>query len=423
MTFLDEYRASCETDSADPGGASVLREWLTSQPEAVLAEVSTQDPAFMPAGLAFVTRHHDVLEVLGRNDAFSVSPYGEAMMRINRGPSFLLGIDDGPEYRQRLQSLSGAFQRDDAERLRHAADVLTSETLAAAATSGRLELVDGFGRLVASQVMGGYFGVPGPSPAVLARWARAIFTDAFVNVLGVPLLSRRAMRASAEFRRYLDGQIVTAREARAGGSLPDDVLGRLLAMQAAGASDLTDSRIRDDLLWCIAGTIDNVNGAVCRVIDRWLDDDALREDVAAAARTNDSARVQAFVFETLRFRTPTPVVVRRCVRTHTLGSATGHEKTIKAGTLVFVGLGTAMMDDTAVDEPHNFRLGRPDGHHLHFGAGVHHCLGKHLAVAVVTEMVGALLRLPHLRRARGLAGRLRCVGPFPASLTLDLRPS
>ena len=195
-------------------------------------------------------------------------------------------------------------------------------------------------------------------------------------------------------------------------------------MQAAGASDLTDSRIRDDLLWCIAGTIDNVNGAVCRVIDRWLDDDALREDAAAAARTNDSARVQAFVFETLRFRTPTPVVVRRCVRTHTLGTATGHEKTIKAGTLVFVGLGTAMMDATVVDEPHRT------------SASAGQTLTTSISARASTTAWGSISPWHSSPKWWGpccgcrtcaapaaLAGRLRCVGPFPASLTLDLRPS
>ena len=424
MTFLDEYRAGREADTTESGGASVLREWLTSQPDAVLEEVSTHDPAFTAAGMAFVTGHQHVLEVLDRNDVFSVSPYGEAMTRINRGPGFLLGMDDGPEYRQRLRSLAGAFRREDTERVRHAAAVRASEALTIGLRAGRLNLVDDFARLVPAQVVGDYFGVPGPSPSVLGRWARAIFTDAFVNVLGVPLLSRRAMRASAEFRRYLDRLILAAHEGRGSGVSPDHVLGRLLALQADGDSDLSDGRIRDDLLWCVAGTIDNVNGAVCRAMDRWLDDATLLHEAAAAARANDSARVQALVFETLRFRTPTPVVVRRCVRTHTLGTTgEGHQKTIEAGTLIFVGLGTAMMDATVIDAPKVFRPGRPDAHYLHFGAGVHHCLGKHVAVALVTGMVSALLRLPDLRRARGIAGRLRCVGPFPASLMLDLPSS
>ena len=100
-----------------------------------------------------------------------------------------------------------------------------------------------------------------------------------------------------------------------------------------------------------------------------------------------------------------------------------HERTIPADATVFVGLGTAMMDASVIDTPAAFRLDRPADHYLHFGAGVHHCLGRHIAVALVTEMAAALLRLPHLRRADGFDGRMRSVGPFPTTFILDLRPS
>jgi cytochrome P450 len=343
------------------------------------------------------------------------------MTRINRGPAFLLGMDDGPEYRRQLERLGSAFRRDDGDRVRASTATRASETLAAAAVAGRLDLVDGFGRLVPSLVIGDYFGVPGPDPGALMRWARAIFTDTFVNVLGVPLLSRRAMRASLEFRAYLDEFIAAVRDERARGVTRDDVLGRLLARQEAGDPLVDDTWIRDSLLWCIAGVIDNVDTAVCHIMDRWLDDEALLDEAAAAARANDMARLRSYVNETLRFHTATPAVVRRTLRAHTLGAATRHETTIPADTLVFVGLGAAMMDANAIDSPNVFRLDRPGDHYLHFGAGVHQCFGKHIAMALVTQMAAALLCMPHLRRAAGFTGRLRSVGPFPQTFMLDLR--
>ena len=422
VTFLDEYRASRASGTSAEAGVAVLREWLTLRADAVLEELRAHDPEFALPGLAFVTSYDDVREVLSRSDVFSVSPYGEAMTRINRGPSFLLGMDDGPEYRRQLERLGSAFSREDEGRVRERAAIRAAETLTAAAAVGRLDLVGGFGRLVPSLVIGDYFGVPGPDPASLTRWARAIFTDAFVNVLGVPLLSRRAMRASLEFRAYLDELIADTRADRAGGVTRDHVLGRMLERQEAGDPHAADTWIRDNLLWCVAGVIDNVNAAVCRVIDRWLDDGELLDATTAAAREHDTARLQSFVFETLRFHTSTPVVIRRSVRAYTLGEARRQERTIPADTTVFVGLGTAMMDPSAIDSPSAFRLDRPDEHYLHFGAGVHHCLGRHIAVALVTEMAAALLRMPHLRRAVGFDGRLRSVGPFPTTLILDLRP-
>ena len=110
VTFLDEYRASRASGTSAEAGVAVLREWLTLRADAVLEDLRAHDPEFALPGLAFITSYDDVREVLSRSDVFSVAPYGEAMTRINRGPSFLLGMDDGPEYRRQLERLGSAFQ-------------------------------------------------------------------------------------------------------------------------------------------------------------------------------------------------------------------------------------------------------------------------------------------------------------------------
>ena len=69
------------------------------------------------------------------------------------------------------------FRRDDETRVREGAASRASDTLTVAVAARRLDLVGGFGRLVPSLVIGDYFGVPGPDPASLMRWARAIFTE------------------------------------------------------------------------------------------------------------------------------------------------------------------------------------------------------------------------------------------------------
>ena len=413
MSFLDEYHASRAAPAPGEARLRVVREWSSLRPHAMFDDLRQHAPAMQLGGLAFITRYRDVMDVLRRNDVFSVAPYGDAMMRINRGPNFLLGMDDGAAYRQQLHALSRAFRREDVERVRSTVAARTSEVLGAAMTAGRLDMVDGFGRLVPARFIADYFGVRGPDEGTLAHWARTIFTDAFVNVLGEPLLSRRAMRASKAFRTHLDLLIARTRAERAAGTTRDDALGRLLAGQEAGDRDLTDARIRDNLLWCVAGMIDNVSAAVCRAIDLLLSRPAILDAAGAAARAGDAERVQAYVCEALRFSTPTPMAVRRSVRPHIVSRGTPHVTTLAAGTLVFAGLGAAMMDASVVDEPSSFRIDRPPQHYLHFGAGLHTCLGTHIAMAHVTEMVGSLLRLPGLRRARGIAGRLRCIGPFP----------
>ena len=423
MTFLEQYRSSRAGRQADDVRQSVVREWLTTRPDELFEELREHEPTFTTGGMAFVTRYRDVLDVLGRNDVFSVAPYGEAMTRINRGPNFLLGMDDGPEYRRELQLLTSAFRREDAGRVGAIVAQRTAEVLDAAMANGRLDLVDGFGRLVPALVIADYFGVPGPDPHTLARWARAIFADAFANALGTPLLSRRAMRASKAFRAHLDAHIARRRAERPGGALRDDVLDRLMAWQPPGERGLSDPRIRDILLWCVAGMVDNVDTAVCRVMDVLLDEPSHLREATAAARASDVDRVRAIAFEALRLCTATPVVTRRSRRAHIVARGTPHEKTIPAGTLTFVGIGAAMMDGSVVEDPKAFRLDRPPEHYLHFGVGLHQCLGTHIAAAHLTTMIGQLLRVPVLRRAPGLAGRLRSIGPFPKRFVVEVQSS
>ena len=78
---------------------------------------------------------------------------------------------------------------------------------------------------------------------------------------------------------------------------------------------------------------------------------------------------------------------------------------------------------SVVDAPKEFRLDRPPEQYLHFGAGLHQCLGRHIAEAHLTEMVGSLLRLDGLRRARGAAGHLHYAGPFPKTFVVQFEPS
>jgi cytochrome P450 len=288
---------------------------------------------------------------------------------------------------------------------------------------GHLDLTDGFGRLVPAFFVADYFGIAGPGPDALMSWARDIFTDGFANVLGIPLLSRRAMKASDAFRAHLDGVIAAARTERAGDTGRDDVLGRLLAMQASGESAVSDVWIRDTLLWCVAGMIDNVNTAVCSATDYLLGHATARQGATDAARAQDEERLGAHVLEALRFRTPTPVVTRVTTQAHTLSAGTPHETTIPPGTLTFAGLGAAMMDASAIESPREFRLDRPASHYLHFGTGLHRCLGAHIAMAMVTTMLARVLTLPGLRRGRGATGRLRVVGAFPKTFVVDFDPA
>ena len=204
---------------------------------------------------------------------------------------------------------------------------------------------------------------------------------------------------------------------KANGAQPDNVIGRLIAMQATPAS-FTDNRLRDNLIGCATGVVENTNSAVVNIVDYLLDHPAELMGAAAAARAGDDALLQRYVLETLRFHSPAPILVRLSLTDHVLGKGSPWETKVPAGKVIFAATGSAMMDETELSQPREFRLDRPAHHYLHFGWGIHECLGKYISQVQVTQIVKKLVSLQNLRRDEGEAGKLLYAGPFPKSFSV-----
>ena len=189
-------------------------------------------------------------------------------------------------------------------------------------------------------------------------------------------------------------------------------------MQADPDASFSNSRLRDNLIGCVTGVLENTNTALVTIIDFLLDNPTHMQGALAAAKAGDNDLLLRYVLEILRFHTPAPILVRVAMADHVLSKGTPFETTIPAGKLVFASNGSAMMDETEVDQPLEFRTNRPAHHYLHFGWGIHQCLGKYISQVQVVEMVKAVLALPGLRRADGTSGRLTYQGPFPGSFVV-----
>ncbi len=424
MSFLDEYRGLAAPGTAPQDVArrqlGLLQKWVVEDPEGMFRDLRANQPIFKTPGPVVVTRYRDVIEVADLEEIFSVAPYGVAMMRNNGGPNFILGMDDGPQFEQDLSILHLAVRRDDMERIRTIVATRTRELVDQARSAGRIDITDGFARMVPTLFAGDYFGVPGPDPVTLMTWVRLMFTDIFLNFAQDPAVSERGMAAGVQFRAYLDALIAQIKRDRAAGAPEkDDVIGRLITMQKAPQAALTDSRVRDNLVGCVSGILENTNTAIVNILDWLLDHPDIMKGAVEAARNNDSVLLRKYVLETLRFHTPAPLMVRLSVREHILAKGTDRATTIPPHTVVFAANGSAMMDETELDNPGEFRLDRPPHHYLHFGWGIHQCLGKHISEVQVTEIVKGLLSLTNLRRAPGDGGRLQYAGPFPKSFVLE----
>ena len=95
-----------------------------------------------------------------------------------------------------------------------------------------------------------------------------------------------------------------------------------------------------------------------------------------------------------------------------------HATTIPRGTSVIAATQSAMFDETFVDAPNEFRIGRPDYGYMHFGYGLHTCFGQYINRVQIPGILKPLLKKNALRRAADVAGQLQYDGSFPRSLTV-----
>jgi cytochrome P450 len=412
MGFLSEYDAL--TSPVDQ--LALMGKWIVENPSNMFAELRAQKPIFITPGPVIVSRYRDVLEVASLDQIYSVKPYGTAMMRNNGGPNFILGMDDGQEFENDLAILHLAVKRSDLDRIRTIIARFASQAVGKARNVGSLNLTEAYARLVPAQFVSEYFGVTGPDSNTLIGWVRSMFSDIFLNFTQNPEVAAAGKNAGIQFRAYVDKLIESIQES---GAPKDDVIGRLIAMQANPAASFTSSRIRDNLIGCVTGVLENTNTAVVTILDFLFDHPKQMQGAATVARAGNDDLLLTYVLETLRFHTPAPIMVRLALADHVLAKGTQFETVVPAGKLVFASNGSAMMDETELDQPLEFRLDRPTHHYLHFGWGIHHCLGKYISQVQLVEMMKALLVLPGLRRAGGASGKLTYVGPFPGSFAVE----
>jgi cytochrome P450 len=394
--------------------------WLVGKPDLLFSELRAKRPIFTTPGPIVVSRFRDVVEVLQYDQIYTVAPWGESMRRDLGGPNFVLGMEDGEEYKREISILRLAVRREDVAIAAKIAARTAQKLAADGQAKGTFDITDGYARMIPTLFVMEYLGIPGPDPVTLMTWQRTMFFDIFFNLTHDPQKQAAALAASKSLGDYLQSVIDQAHAANeAGTPYPDNVLGRLLSMQASSSSAFTDERVRVNLAGCTAGVIDNVCSGVVNAMEVLLSrSDAFAGAVAAAKSDNDQLLTR-YVLEALRFEVPAPLLFRLSAEPHILARGTDRETTVPAGKLIFVSTASAMVDETELDEPQKFHLDRPLTQYIHFGWGMHECLGKYLAIPLLVQSVKALLRLNNIRTTEGEAGHVKREGPFPVAFSVS----
>jgi cytochrome P450 len=396
--------------------------WLAepAQLREISAALREFDPILVAGGRAFVTRHDDVLEVLGADESFGVTEIYANKMARTTGP-FFLGMENTAQYRREVDIARRAARPEDAGRIRAMVEETARALLdRARARAGRFDGVADYSRAIPIDLLSRYFGVPGPDPQTMMLWMRAIFWEIFLNPNDDSAVSERARVASEALRPYL-ASLIAARRAALESAAPaahaDDFVTRLVKQQAADPT-IDDDRIRRDIGGVIVGAVDTQSKAIAHVVDFFLRNLAALESARSAALAGDDAAVASHVWEALRFNPHNPALFRRCHADTVIAGGTSRRATLKAGTQVVVLTLSAMFDPAALDRPDEFLPGRPDSAYLHFGYGQHTCFGARINGIVVPAAVKALLLLDGLAYDEEGSRRIEYEGPFPDRMKL-----
>ncbi|MGV9408411.1 cytochrome P450 [Nocardia sp. NPDC003693] len=325
----------------------------------------TEAPLYYNPDLDFwaLSRHADVIAGFRDNVRLS-SAMGVSLDPAAWGPhahrtmSFL-AMDDPRHMRMRRLVFKGFTPRRVTE-MEARIEELTREHLEPALERGTFDWIEDFAGKLPMDVISELMGVPVSDRAEIRRLADLV-VHRDDGVMDVP---HSAIDASLQLIVYYS-EMVTARRAER----TDDLTSALLDAEIEG-DRLTDEEIIGFMfLMVVAG-----NETTTKLLGNalyW----AGRTPGEYAKVVADPDLVPDWVEETLRFDTSSQIVARSAAVDLEM-----YGRTIPAGSKVLLLMGSANRDSEVFPDGDVFRIDRPEkGAISSFGAGVHFCLGAHLA--------------------------------------------
>lgn len=282
---------------------------------------------------------------------------------------------DPPRHTALRQAIEPPLQRRSLEplrpRIQAAADALIDDLVARDAFCGVTDLAQPLPLNVVRDLV----GLPTFARDEMLRWAGAAF-----DTLGCQNARGKAAQAHiADMRQFIGAQATVEN------LTPGSWTRRILELADAGevAPELAPFAVRD----LINPSLDTTISAIAHLALQLAQaPDAFRRLKA------EPKLIPNAVHEAVRLGTPIRSFARHAARDIEIGGAT-----IPKGARVMMLYASANRDERVFVDPDRFDLDRPARRHLGFGAGIHMCVGMHLALmemecllAAMVERAGAL---------------------------------
>jgi cytochrome P450 len=334
-------------------------------PYPIYARLRAEAPLYYNAELDFyaLSRHADVTAGF-RNAAALSNANGVSLDPAAWGPhahktmSFL-AMDDPRHMRMRKLVFKGFTPKRVADmetRIRE----LTLEYLEPALERGEFDWIQDFAGKLPMDVISELMGVPAADRDEIRHMADMVMH----REDGVTDVPDSAIEASLNLVVYYSNMVAQRRE-----NPTDDLTSALLGAEIDGDRLTDDEIIGFMFLMVVAG-----NETTTKLLGNalyWAGRNPAEYDKVAA----DPERVPDWVEETLRYDTSSQIVARTAT-----ADLEYHGRVVPAGSKVLLLIGSANRDGEVFDNADSYDLDRAEkGNLASFGAGVHFCLGAHLA--------------------------------------------
>lgn len=350
-------------------------------------------PAAGYAGFWVVTRYADVAAGLkddrfGREVAKVLPP--EAFPPIPPQHRPLYGMlaqwmlfKDPPDHARLRRIAAPVFALRPVMGMQPRIEQLVEAAMRAIPDRGAFDIVSDFSSPLSIDIVSDLMGVPEADHPLIRGWVREITLA--LDLVRTPERIAAGSRRAAELIAYFD-RLVRDHRARPRGNFLD----MLIAAHDQGSFLTEEELLASCVLFLFAGheasslLIGNGLLALARNPDQWR---RLRAGEVPG---------RLAVSELLRYDSPQQIAFR-----HALTDVDWLGARIRRGQTVGFCLGSANRDGTVFADPDRLDLGRQEGRHLAYGAGIHTCAGSNLA-NLEAELVFAALarRFPELRVAR-----------------------
>jgi cytochrome P450 len=303
----------------------------------------------------YVLRHHELFSSASTLDLGNVRP----LIPLNVDP---------PKHSKYRKILDPLFAPKVMDRLEDDISMRVNHFMDAFADRGECNFSLEFAELFPSSVFLGLMGFPWSELDSLIHLRDGILhpekldPDALLDADRRAALTRETGEAIYEyFTTWLD-----ERQARP----EDDILTHFLRAEIDGEKLSREEILDICFLFLIAG-LDTVSDSLTCFWAFLAQHDEHRRQIV-----DDPAIIPRAVEELLRWESPVPIGVPR-VATGDAVLPNGVE--VAAGCPVLVTYGAANVDASEFEDPDRVCFDRADNRHIAFGAGVHRCLGSHLA--------------------------------------------